>query len=107
MACWEANLAKLVSFGFGERPYLKKQGREQLRERTDVELWPPHAYAHTFTCASTHTNEHTYTCTQVHRRKEDGDKVYRLPDVPGACNVQGTWLRGNLGSSEFCFLLPV
>lgn len=60
------SLAKSVSFGLTERPCLKKHSGELLREKPNIDLWPPctHAqtYIHTHTThvhTQTHTHEHT------------------------------------------------
>lgn len=57
-----------------QRHCLKKYGEEQLKEMSDIELWPPyahcmylclHTYKHACVCMLMHTCQHSHTDTQI------------------------------------------
>lgn len=65
-ASWLARLMELASCGFSERPCLHKSCREQLKRTPNVNVGPPHIYAHM--CAShidTQTKPNIDVCTTL------------------------------------------
>jgi hypothetical protein len=55
LACWPANLARLINSRFPEKLYLKNQSRAWLMKTLNINLWLPQLSAHMYSLTQTHT----------------------------------------------------
>lgn len=85
-ACWSASLVESISFRLMKEAVSQKQGEEQSRKATDIDLWPLHAQIHVHMYPYCHVHIPTWMCTCA-TCKHNNNKKQTGRRAAGTCKV--------------------